>query len=71
MADLERSRSRTPRKVREDRAFRLGVATTAFGLVAVVGTLLALVGVIGGGLPVLAAIIAVACGLLFRRTVSG
>lgn len=72
MADLEpRGGSRTPRRVREQRAYRLGAATAALGAVAVVGFVLALVGVIGGTVPVLAAILAVVCGLLFRRTVSG
>jgi hypothetical protein len=32
---------------------------------------LAVVGVTGAGLPVLAAIIALVCGLMFRRSVSG
>jgi uncharacterized membrane protein YgaE (UPF0421/DUF939 family) len=36
----------------------------------VVGFILAAVGVIGFGIPFLAAIIAVVCGLLFRRTVA-
>jgi hypothetical protein len=39
-------------------------------LVAVVGLVLAVLGVIGIGLPLLAIIVAVICGLLFRRTVS-
>lgn len=38
--------------------------------VGVIGLVLAVVGVIGYGLPVLALIIAVICVLLFRRTVS-
>jgi hypothetical protein len=40
------------------------------GAVAVIGGLLALIGVLGWGLPVLAAIVAVVCYFLFRRTVS-
>lgn len=36
----------------------------------VVGVLLAVVGVVGGGLPVLALIVAAICGLLFRRIVT-
>ena len=40
------------------------------GAVAVVGFVLALIDVIGFGIPVLAAIIAVICLLLFRRSVS-
>ena len=37
---------------------------------AAVGLVLAIVGVIGYGIPVLALIVAVVCLLLFRRTVS-
>jgi hypothetical protein len=58
------------RRAREQRAFRLVLAGGAAGAVAVVGLVLAAVGVIGFGVPVLAAVVAVACLLLFRRTVS-
>jgi hypothetical protein len=40
------------------------------GVIAVVGFILAAVGVMGFGIPFLAAIVAVVCGLIFRRTVS-
>jgi UPF0716 family protein affecting phage T7 exclusion len=40
------------------------------GAVAVIGGILAIAGVIGWGLPLLAVVIAVVCGFLFRRTVS-
>jgi hypothetical protein len=46
------------------------LAGSAAGTVAVVGFVLALVGVLGWGIPVLAAIVAVVCAWLFRRTVS-
>jgi len=39
-------------------------------VIAVVGFVLALVGVMGLGVPFIAAIVAMVCGLLFRRTVS-
>ena len=68
MADIERSRSRTPRRQREQRAYQLTLATGALALVAVVGFVLALVNVVGFGLPILAAILAVAAGLWLRRT---
>jgi len=70
MSDLERSPSRTPRRVREKRAYNLVLATGALSTVAVVGFVLAVIGVIGLGIPLLAAVLAVICGLLFRRTVS-
>jgi hypothetical protein len=38
--------------------------------VAVVGFVLAIADVIGAGIPFLAAVLAVVCGLLFRRTVT-
>jgi hypothetical protein len=43
----------------------------AFGLIAVVGFILAIAGAIGGGIPFIAAVIAVICFFLFRRTVRG
>ena len=41
----------------------------AAGAVTVVTGLLAIVGVLGWGLPIVAAIVAAVCALLFRRTV--
>jgi hypothetical protein len=71
MTGLEPSRSRLPRQQREQRAYRLVLATAGFGAAAVIGFVLAIVGVIGAGLPLLAAIIAVVCLVLLRRTVRG
>jgi hypothetical protein len=71
MSDLERSPSRVPRRTREQRAYRLVVAGGGFGVVAVVGVILAIAGVIGLGIPVIAAALAAVCFLLFRRAVSG
>ena len=70
MGDLERSGGRTPRRVREQRAYRLAQVGGAAGLVAVVGLVLSIVGVIGSGLWVIAAIVAAVCAILFWRTVS-
>ena len=69
MNDLQRSGSRLPRRAREERAYRLVMAGGTLGLLAAVGLVLAAVGVIGFGLPILAAIVAVVCLVLFRRTV--
>jgi hypothetical protein len=69
MSELEPSRSRLPRRAREDRAFRLVLATGAFGAIAVIGFILALADVIGAGIPLIAAVLSVVCGLLFMRTV--
>ncbi len=71
MGDLSRGSARPPsRRGRERRAYQLAVVGGGAGVVAVVGLVLALVGVVGFGLPVIALIIAAICGLLFRRTVS-
>jgi hypothetical protein len=71
MSDLERrTGSRPSRRQRERRAYNLAMAGGVFGLVFVVGTLLAIFGVIGWSIPILAAILAVICALLFRRSVS-
>jgi hypothetical protein len=56
------------RRDRERRAYQLVLAGSAAGTVAVVGFVLALFDVIGFGIPFIAAIIAVVCVLLFRRT---
>ena len=70
MSDLERrSGSRPSRRQREKRAYNLVMAGGVLGLVFVVGAVLAILGIIGWGIPILAAILAVICALLFRRTV--
>jgi putative flippase GtrA len=72
VADITRSSGGPPsRRSREQRAYRLVLAGGTAGAVAVVTFVLALVGVMGFGIPVLAVIVAIVCGLLFRRTVSG
>jgi hypothetical protein len=70
MSDLTPRRSYTPRRTREQRAYRLVVVGGAAGAVAVVGFILAIAGVIGAGIPLIAAIVAVAAALWFRATVS-
>ena len=69
MSDLEPTKSRLPRRAREERAFRLVVASGVFGTIAVVGLVLAIVDVTSAILPILAAVVAVVCGLLFKRAV--
>jgi hypothetical protein len=70
MSNIERRGPRSPRRVREQRAYRLVVAGGTLGVVAVVGFVLAIAGVLSWGIPILALVLAVVCGLLFRRTVS-
>ena len=70
MADLTRQPNRTPRRVREQRAYRLAVTGGVAGVATVVTLVLAVVGVLSLGIPVLTAIIAAICFFLFKRTVS-
>jgi hypothetical protein len=70
MSDLEKRGSYTPRRTREQRAYRLVMVGGAAGLVAVVGFVLALVSSFSWAIPFLAAVVAVVCILLFRRAVS-
>ena len=70
MSDLSRRPDYTPRRTREQRAYRLVVVGGAAGAVAVVGLVLAIAGVIGYGIPVIAAIVAVVAAVMFRSIVS-
>jgi hypothetical protein len=57
------------RRGRERRAFQLVLVGGTASVIAVVGLILAAVDVMGFGIPFIAAIVAVVCALLFRRTV--
>ena len=70
MADLSRRGDYTPRRTREQRAFRLVVAGGTAGTIAVVTFVLAIVGILSFGIPVIAAIVAAVCFFLFRRIVT-
>ena len=69
MSGLTPSPSRTPRRTREQRAYRLVVISGTAAVVFVVGLVLAIAGVVGSGLPIVALIVAVVSGLAFRRMV--
>ena len=70
MSDIVKRPNRTPRRVREKRALQLitvgGIAAT----IAVVGFLLALFTSFGMGIPLLAAIVAAVCAVMFKRMTS-
>ena len=69
MADIERRPGgRLTRRQREQRAYQLTLATGGLAVVAVVGIVLAAIGVIGFGLPLLAAILAAVAFFMLRRT---
>jgi hypothetical protein len=71
MSDIAKRPSRTPRRVREKRANQLVLVGGVAGAVAVIGFLLALfTDVVGFGLPLLAAIVAVLCVVVFRRVIA-
>jgi putative flippase GtrA len=70
MADLERRGSYTPRRTREQRAYRLVVVGGISAAVAVVGFILAIAGVLSIGIALIAAIVAGVCAVMFRSTVS-
>jgi len=68
MANIERSGGRLSRRQRERRAYQLTLATGALAVAGVVGLVLALVDVIGAGLPIIALVLAALCFFLLRRT---
>jgi hypothetical protein len=71
MADLQKRGSYTPRRAREQRAYRLVVTGSAAGAIGVVTLVLAIAGVIGATIPIIALIIAVLCAVMFRRLTGG
>jgi hypothetical protein len=70
MSDLQRRGDYTPRRTREQRAYRLAMVGGAASVVAVVGVVLAILGIVGAALPLVAAVVAAVCFVLFRRIVS-
>jgi hypothetical protein len=63
-----RTGSRPTRRDREQRAYRLVLATGTFGALFVAALVLSIVGVLGGGWAVVMAILAVVCAIALRRT---
>jgi hypothetical protein len=69
MSDLERrSGSRPSRRQREQRAYRLVLATGTFTVLFVAAVVLTLVTSFAGSWAVLFAVLAVLCGYMLRRT---
>jgi fatty acid desaturase len=69
MADLQKRGSYTPRRAREQRAYRLAVTGSAAGAVGIVTLVLSFAGVMGSTIPIIAIVLAVICAVMFRRTV--
>ena len=70
MSDLERRSDRTPRRAREQRAYRLVQVGGGAALVAVAGLVLSIFTAFPATVWFIAAIVAAVCALLFWRTVN-
>ncbi len=69
MSDLQRRPGGSlTRSQRERRAYRLIVTGGVTGALGLIGLVLAAVGVVGAGLPILLLIVAAVCAWLTRRT---
>jgi hypothetical protein len=71
MADLQKRGSYTPRRAREQRAYRLVQLGGGAAVVGVAGVVLSVAGIIGAWLPILAFIVAIVCVFMFRAVTSG
>ncbi|HWF55111.1 MAG TPA: hypothetical protein VG223_10810 [Solirubrobacteraceae bacterium] len=70
MADLQKRGGYTPRRTREQRAYRLVMVGSTTGVLGVVGLVLSIAGVWGAGIPIVLIIVALACFGLFRASTS-
>ena len=68
MSNLDRRGGYTPRRAREQRAYRLVVAGSVAGGIGIITLVLSIAGVIGATLPILAFIVAAICVFAFLRT---
>ncbi len=67
VSNLDRRSGYTPRRVREQRAYRMVVAGGAAGGIGVVTLVLAIAGVVSGAWPIIAFIVAALCVFGFLR----
>jgi CHASE2 domain-containing sensor protein len=70
VGDLQKRGSYTPRRAREQRAYRLVVGGSVAGAVGIVTLVLAIAGIVSGAIPTIALIVAALCAWGFTRTVS-
>jgi hypothetical protein len=68
VSNLDKRRGYTPRRQREQRAYRMVVAGGTAGAVGVVTLVLAVVGVVTLALPILCFIVAALCAYGFLRS---
>jgi fatty acid desaturase len=66
MADLQKRGSYTPRRAREQRAYRLIQVGGGAAVVGVAGVVLSVAGVVSAWLPILAFIVVAICLFAFR-----
>jgi hypothetical protein len=71
VAELQKGGRYTPRRAREQRAYRLVVSGAAAGAIGVVTLVLAIAGIVSAAIPIIALIVAALCAWGFSRTVSG
>ncbi len=69
MAELQKRSGYTPRRAREQRAYRLVVSGSVAGIVGVVTLVMAIAGIVSGAIPAIALIVAALCVWAFSRTV--
>jgi hypothetical protein len=67
MSNLDRRRGYTPRRAREQRAYRLAVAGAGAGGLGVIGLVLSVVGVVSAFWPIVLLIAAALCAFGFMR----
>jgi putative flippase GtrA len=66
VSNIQKRGSYTPRRVREQRAYRLILVGGSAGVVGIVGLVLAAAGAIEATLPIVALIVAAVCAVVFR-----
>ena len=67
MSNLDRRPGYTPRRVREQRAYRMVVVGGAAGTIGVVTLVLAVAGIMSATLPIILLIVAAVCAYGFMR----
>jgi hypothetical protein len=70
VSNIQKRGNYTPRRAREQRAYRLVVTGGVAGTIGVVGLVLSFLGVVGAGIPIIALIVAVVCLVMFRGMTS-
>jgi CHASE2 domain-containing sensor protein len=66
VSNIQKRGGHTPRKAREQRAYRLVVTGGVTGAAGAVGLVLAIAGVVGAFIPIVLLLVALACYGMFR-----